>query len=547
MNDAKATIENEAGNQRRFRASFSLRFLFLVITSIACVAAWITSCQRRAVFEAKQSNLLQEKYGAHCYYGYQVDPDVEGVVSFSNPRSRKRDPPGPKWIRRLFGDHVFARIRKVDFRTDPERFHVHPSPYDNIHQFERLKHIGEVTQLKGLRYLYLKRNGRSPKDLSGLNLLKDLRMLDMTGREVDSLPDFTGMKQLWSLNISHCRKLQSLEGLEELPKLRQLKGWYCPSLRDASALRSCTSLEDVRLSRCSFLTHLDDFSNLKSLKTLIISDTAIKNVDGLADLQCLEELTLSGNLQLANLDGLRGTVSLSKLDCNDCKGLTCIGGLHGHNSLKYLNLGSCESLKSLDGLASHAGIDLVAAGHCHSLEDISALDKNKSIRHLEVGDSEFLSDISIVKSLTGLESLVLRNNPKVTALSAVFELKQLKQLTLQNNYLQRDVQPILMFENLEQLSLSANQELRQVDGLNQLDKLTSLSLSHCPKLKNVDGLAGLSKITDLRFICNHQLVNLDGLKKMSGLKRVTIFDCPKLDVEDLRSTTPNVVWHQPTQ
>ena len=86
---------------RATKGQFSLRMLILVIVVMACGLAYLNWCRSRA----NREQAIVKRYGAVAKYYFQYDED-KGYDS-------KAEPPGPWFLRRVWGDLAFARVREI--------------------------------------------------------------------------------------------------------------------------------------------------------------------------------------------------------------------------------------------------------------------------------------------------------------------------------------------------------------------------------------------------------------------------------------------------
>lgn len=181
------------------------------------------------------------------------------------------------------------------------------------------------------------------------------------------------------LDLSECKALRSLEGLEGIHSLQSIDLSSCTALKNLNGLKGLTSLHSVDLSLCVSLSQMDSLKGLTSLKYLNMSNhmDLIKmgglreydylqnarrlnphycaNVDVLKDLTWLEELDLGG-WYMSDVDGLSGLKSLEALHLNGCDALTSVEGLKELRGLRSLNLGGSEKITRRQVLALKAAL-----------------------------------------------------------------------------------------------------------------------------------------------------------------------------------------------
>ncbi|KAK1431630.1 hypothetical protein QVD17_08123 [Tagetes erecta] len=168
--------------------------------------------------------------------------------------------------------------------------------------------------------------------------------------------DFGIQRELWMgdqdlphlkvLQLSHMRKLISTPDFNGLPRLQELRLYHCKNLEEIHpSLENCTSLERLYVYGSKRLNKLPTFSQMKSIKCLIIRACWLKERNkpcGIGLLSNLQELDLSSNW-LSQLD-----FSLSQLTQLKCLVLSRSAMLRElpklPSSLAILKAPSCEAL-----------------------------------------------------------------------------------------------------------------------------------------------------------------------------------------------------------
>ena len=95
------------------------------------------------------------------------------------------------------------------------------------------------------------------------------------------------------------------------------------TLRDLSALKPLTRLQDITLNRCKGLTNVDGLKNLSALQRVSLGGcTGLTNVDALTNLSALQDVRLDGCTGLTNVDALKNLSALQEVRLTGCTGLT---------------------------------------------------------------------------------------------------------------------------------------------------------------------------------------------------------------------------------
>ncbi len=117
--------------------------------------------------------------------------------------------------------------------------------------------------------------------------LRDLRFHTLAVRSIEPLNSLKGLERLRIEGISSERNAAPLAGLT---KLRWLALEYWRGLR---SLRGLVNLERVELMEIS-LANLKAFKNWKKLRSLALSGRGVKSLEGIGELDSLEDLFLGG-------------------------------------------------------------------------------------------------------------------------------------------------------------------------------------------------------------------------------------------------------------
>jgi hypothetical protein len=212
--------------KRRFR--LSLRVLMLVIAIGGLGLGWLASkiyCQRKAV-------ALIEGNGGWVVYDW------------SRYDGRKRDPPGPRWLRRMIGDELFQEIDHICLENHgPRSMH---SPSEEVLRWA-------VRGAPRVRTLWIDRTDMGERAYQAIGKLRRLADLSLVGdAPTDAhLAYLINLTELESLDICYGRHLtdRAMETLSRLPKLEVLKIWN-PNLTDRGLdqLSRCKRLRDLDVS-----------------------------------------------------------------------------------------------------------------------------------------------------------------------------------------------------------------------------------------------------------------------------------------------------------
>jgi len=240
--------------KRFFQVSLWACFL---IFSISCLAAFAyTRFIRTASVEANAIRSLEDLgIAVDFYYAHEVEAEARNL--------QQAVPPGPDWLKAIFGEMVFARVEGVALQ-------------------------GEIKSLDNCRMF-----------LAELNSLKELSVNSNSLKNIDALS---------SLNLS-CIELWSCDGLTDLNSLGNIASL------DRLVIGNCDGIKELNLNGPPFLTHLQIsscgslFSDCDGIVNLAFSHTipALKSVrvDSCKSLISIKGLPEKGEtLELVNCEAL---------------------------------------------------------------------------------------------------------------------------------------------------------------------------------------------------------------------------------------------------
>ena len=183
---------------RATRAQFSLRMMILVVVVMACGLAYLNWCRSRA----NREQAIVKRYGAAALYYFQYDED-------DDTHDPNAEPPGPWFLRRVWGDLAFARVHTIYIENDPLT-------------------CVDLSELTGLKAV----------------LITDCKRLEC----IDGLAN-TRLRELY---ISRCPLLKNIDSLANQKDLRYFELQDCVSVQNVDGLRG-TNLESFTLYNLSLI------------------------------------------------------------------------------------------------------------------------------------------------------------------------------------------------------------------------------------------------------------------------------------------------------
>ncbi len=186
-----------------------------------------------------------------------------------------------------------------------------------------------------------------------------------------SLRDLTGLGSIQRVNhigLSDNVRLQTLSGLGVPRHVNEIRLNGNTSLRDISALSPLTSFEVLELTdaavvslrglenvtRASSLVLVDDpvltdtsgLENLGALQVLFIENVGLTNVAGLSNLRQVKNVVIQGNPVLAELDGLAQLQLLEELSVSDNPNLSHLPEIAAVTVLQQISVTSNARLET---------------------------------------------------------------------------------------------------------------------------------------------------------------------------------------------------------
>lgn len=139
------------------------------------------------------------------------------------------------------------------------------SKYKNLFKVNTLKH------LLINKYPY--------ENFNELSNLKNLEILDVTSRKLQSLDGIQDLNKLKVLKLFRCTSLVELTGIEHLTELKELDIDTCKKITNLNGCEKLKNLEIINLDNCKEIDSLRLLKNCTKLKSIFIGDSNIKDGD----------------------------------------------------------------------------------------------------------------------------------------------------------------------------------------------------------------------------------------------------------------------------
>ncbi|TYI91678.1 hypothetical protein E1A91_D02G010400v1 [Gossypium mustelinum] len=377
---------------------------------------------------------------------------------------------------------------------------------------------------------------------------------------LESVPLTGQCLSLKKLCIEDCSRLSSIgDGLATSTVLEELTIVTCGDLFSIPNLNGFSALRSVHVSDCGRLAIVPIAGICSSLKEFCISkcNGLSKIGEGLSTSICLEELKLSGCVNLSSIPDLVGFSSLRILHISDCHELKIIplhisscpklsrigDWLSTSTSLEELKLGGCANLSSIPDLVGFSSLRILDISKCHKLETIPIKGRCSSLRKLHISSCPKLSEIGDwLSTSTSLEELKLGGCANLSSIPDLEGISSLRILDISNFHKLETIPIRGRRSSLEKLHISSCPKLSEIgDWLSTSTSLEELKLGGCANLSSIPDLEGISSLRILDISNFHELETIPIRGSRSSLEKLHISSCPKLsEIGDWLSTSTSL-------
>lgn len=364
---------------------------------------------------------------------------------------------------------------------------------------------------------------RALTSLDGIEQLTALTALDLSGcNALFSLEGINKLIALTSLNVSHCDALTSLDAIEQLTALTSLNVSHCDALTSLDGIKQLTALTSLNVSWCDALTSLDGINKLSALTSLDVSRChALANLDSVEKLTALTSLDVSGCNTLTSLHSVNQLTALTSLDVSGCPALTSLHSINQLTALTSLDVSWSPALTSLDGINKLTALTSLNVSRCHAL-NLDGINKLTALTSLDVRGCDALTSLDSINKLTALTSLDVSGCEALTSLDGIDKLTALTSLDVSGCEALTSLDGLDKLTALASLAVGGGRSLASLDGINKLTALTSLSVFGCEALTSLDFLDKIIALTSLQVIGCKALTRLDGLDKLTALTSLDV-------------------------
>lgn len=318
--------------------------------------------------------------------------------------------------------------------------------------------FGALHSLSKLEVLYLE--SKQMKEISFVKNMEHLREFTLKDTIVMDLSPLTDKSALTYLDLEDNReikdysKLSTLGGLETLHLDLGSDG----EMPDVSMWSSLTELSISGADSLEFL------SQLPTLKKLYLSAGANRDLEVLANLTELTELTIGKNYgELHGLDVLTSLTNLKKLDISLMTVYGNVEEVFAIPGLEELNVSDCSFGLDFEEIPENPSLKRLYMSRVSLWENIQVY-HDGIVTYLDYDELAMADYIGFVSKFPNLEKLYLQGN-KLTDVTFAESLSQLTHLDVTDNYI-TDLRPLQKLTRLEtvwcgQNSISQGNDLGQ--------------------------------------------------------------------------------------
>lgn len=270
----------------------------------------------------------------------------------------------------------------ADCHLDARALFALSNAEQSYHIVKARMHHGVVTQGGGA-------------ELIALSSSKCLRVLDLSHcnglKHINALGSCAMLEEL---NLSRCRDLQGLAGLNRCRKLKILNVSHCNGMKDVSALSACSHLEKIVLSFCKSV-QTSTFPVTMPVRELVWAGSLLENCKLLTRCSHLRKLNLSASYNLSSIEALSSCSLLQDLDLFCCGRLSSVQGLQCLQSLEVLNLSTCMQLESIWPVCNLAKLTKLNLNRCKKIWDFTPLANCASLLSISLHGCKLAPDADV--------------------------------------------------------------------------------------------------------------------------------------------------------
>ncbi len=341
------------------------------------------------------------------------------------------------------------------------------------------------------------------KDISALTSLPYL--YELTLQDCNDLTDYSPLMSLTGLEYLSIQsnQLKSIDFVKVMPNLTGL-AIEDSQITNLNALADCTNLTYLYLMNNYNVTDYSVISNLTQLYSLTFSATYDNILPSLANLTCLEELTMDG---VRDISLLKDAVNVTYLCMSDCSGweLESITAMQELNTLVINDFASLtESVEPLTHLPKLEALDLSETSIFGNMEEIFGI---PTLRYLYLDDCQVGMDFTKIPTNEALEVLSMNN------LRVLVDPSYNSGVTIS---LAEHTDMFSKFPNLSDLYV-ASLQLDNIEFVSNLPNLQCLDITN----NNVTSLKPLESLSNFQIVWCGSNTILENLPADSSIRVMT--------------------------
>ena len=404
-----------------------------------------------------------------------------------------------------------------------------------------IKNIDNLTELQNISLCNV-------SDIKSLGSSNYVKTLNLTGNEITSMPDISGLTNLSSvsiqdtsiINLSNIAGLRSVDlyNNEKMEKILQpndleyitVSGEKTSKLPDLS---ECPKLTSVNLQYTGNI----DISSLNNAKQ--ITYLYIYGGDGMEEIPKLDYIT---NISISNYQKLPTIVAPEKIkyiSISNCQ-ITNLTAIKNLSNLNTLNLSDNSTLTDISAIENLQNITNLSLYKNEKISDISVIEKLKNMTYLSISGDSGIRDFSIPDGLENLSNLNLSNT--VIETISLPNAYKLNNISLYNN---DELKKISNIPNLRTISIEGN-NITKFPDFENLDNLTNINIygTKINKITNNPGVTGLSVRDNdtIEEISNMENLNALTISSCNNLKKISEIDkLQYLSIDSISSENLNMI------
>jgi len=298
-------------------------------------------------------------------------------------------------LKRLFMSSLFE---KEDLSPFAELLNLQTFRAGFSH-FHLIKDIGTLKQLPHLEELQLPNCSSldNLRSLEGLHRLKKLSIRKLSNSH--DLKVLSELKNLRTLTLFEPNEVQE-EDVSSLTQLEELSIDY-DFRRSLELLAPLKNLRTLELEGCGRLESLWGIGALSSLKKLKIASTfRLRDISGLEKLMKLRALSIRAISHVKDLSAIRTSQHLRELIIHIFNEEKARAFLPENGLLVQLYLAYCPILRCLDGIQENPHLFILYLKGLERVEEIPNIHSFKELRYLSIVDCPLLKESKSFKNLS---------------------------------------------------------------------------------------------------------------------------------------------------